>query len=424
MLSITRRSSCYWLQIVFIIHILGAIWYVVYRPTLVLPWQHRHQRGHIGDDGDGLFAALDDSRSWTTGPPHNPNQLTVQLPPASNRTPRVNAGFVVLVRNTELGEMLESMYEERFNRKFDYPWLFLNEEPFTEEFKRRTTAATNAKTHFGFVDESMWSYPTWINQTLAAEQREKMRGLPYGASESYRHMCRFQSGFFWRHPLFLELGWEYYWRVEPHVRYYCELDYDPFLYMKQNNKKYGFTISFVENGGTIPTLWEAIRRFVTATEIYGQNQFALKTKDTLYRFITDENGEQYNQCHFWTNFEIARTDLWQSDTYQKLFEFLDRSGGFFYERWGDAPVHSIFAALFLHKDEFHYFHDIGYKHSVYEHCPESDTLADKCFCNPANTLDYKDPMSCLTRYMDALAENSVDKDTTVGQLLRLPGVAA
>lgn len=47
------------------------------------------------------------------------------------------------------------------------------------------------------------------------------------------------SGFFWRHPLVLSLNLEYYWRVEPDVRYFCELDYDPFLYMKQNKKKYG-----------------------------------------------------------------------------------------------------------------------------------------------------------------------------------------
>lgn len=82
--------------------------------------------------------------------------------------------------------------ESRFNRKFNYPWLFLNNEPFTEEFKQRTTQATNAKTYYGLVDSSMWSYPPWINQTHAAKSREKMAGLPYGKSESYRHMCRFQ----------------------------------------------------------------------------------------------------------------------------------------------------------------------------------------------------------------------------------------
>jgi len=26
--------------------------------------------------------------------------------------------------------------EERFNRKFNYPWIFLNDEPFSDEFEQ------------------------------------------------------------------------------------------------------------------------------------------------------------------------------------------------------------------------------------------------------------------------------------------------
>jgi len=29
-----------------------------------------------------------------------------------------------------------SEVEERFNRKFNYPWIFLNDEPFSDEFER------------------------------------------------------------------------------------------------------------------------------------------------------------------------------------------------------------------------------------------------------------------------------------------------
>lgn len=47
-------------------------------------------------------------------------------------------------------------------------------------------------------------------------------------------MCRFQSGFFFRHPLTMDL--EYYWRVEPGIKLFCDIDYDPFLFMQMNNK--------------------------------------------------------------------------------------------------------------------------------------------------------------------------------------------
>lgn len=44
-------------------------------------------------------------------------------------------------------------------------------------------------------------------------------------------MCRYFSGFFHHHPLLADF--DYYWRIEPDVHYYCNLDYDPFLYMRQ-----------------------------------------------------------------------------------------------------------------------------------------------------------------------------------------------
>ncbi|KAI8990756.1 glycosyl transferase, partial [Mycotypha africana] len=300
----------------------------------------------------------DQPLSYTIDPPNLPYKMEVALPPFTNTTERQAAAFIVLVRNSELKGMLESMkdIEYRFNRKFNYPWIFLNDQPFTKQFKKLTTKAASSKTFYGLVDESMWGYPKWINQTLAAEERQKMKHVPYGLSESYRHMCRFQSGFFWRHPLVLSLNLEYYWRVEPNVRYYCELDYDPFLYMKQNNKKY-------EHSGTIPKLWHHVKNFAREATRQGKNYFPHKVTDTLFPFISRDNGKSYTGCHFWTNFEIARLDLWFTQAYQDFFEYLDNAGGFFYERWGDAPVHSIFAALYLKQDEIHFFNDIGYKHS-------------------------------------------------------------
>ena len=43
----------------------------------------------------------------------------------------------MLVRNSELDSALSSVkqLEERFNKRFGYPWVFLNEVPFTDEFK-------------------------------------------------------------------------------------------------------------------------------------------------------------------------------------------------------------------------------------------------------------------------------------------------
>jgi hypothetical protein len=68
----------------------------------------------------------------------------------SNNT-RENGAIVVLVRNEELSSLLSSMrqFEDRFNKKFQYPYVFLNDKEFTKEFIESTKAITTAETKYG-----------------------------------------------------------------------------------------------------------------------------------------------------------------------------------------------------------------------------------------------------------------------------------
>ncbi|KAI9275180.1 nucleotide-diphospho-sugar transferase, partial [Helicostylum pulchrum] len=327
--------------------------------------------------------------------------INVDMTSVSNNDP-VKACFVVLVRNRELDGIASTIrqIEKTFNGKFGYPYVFLNDDEFTPEFIETTSALTKSQTKYGKIDHQMWGYPDHINKTYATECRNEMTKLniPYADSESYRHMCRFQSGFFFRHPLLDE--YDYYWRIEPDVDYYCDVDYDVFKFMRNNGKKYGFNIAFREFIATVPSLWDTVMDF-RAENPDVANRWPNK-QNSLVKFVTDNNGASYNGCHFWTNFEIASLDLWRSNDYLKLFSYLDQKGGFFYERWGDAPVHSIAASLMLRKDEFHFFNDIGYKHTAYTHCPTEPEFRDKCSCNPEVNMDFNDPMTCYPEFLRAL----------------------
>lgn len=121
-------------------------------------------------------------------------QSKTSRPAAVAHPNRVKAAFVVLARNSDLNGIRKSIreMEDRFNGKFNYPYVFLNEEPFTDEFKEKTSELTNSPTHYGRIDKDMWGYPSHINQTKAAECRKDLedRDVIYGGSESYRHMCR------------------------------------------------------------------------------------------------------------------------------------------------------------------------------------------------------------------------------------------
>ena len=60
-----------------------------------------------------------------------------------------------------------------------------------------------------------------------------------------------------------------------------------------------------------------------------------------------------------SNHEIADLRFWRSPQYQAFFEYLDLKGGIYYERWGDAPIHSIAVTLFLERSRLHHFWDMG-----------------------------------------------------------------
>ncbi|KAL8650714.1 MAG: hypothetical protein Q9210_003670 [Variospora velana] len=309
---------------------------------------------------------------------------------------KANATFVTLARNSDLWDIVKSIrqVEDRFNRNYHYDWVFLNDKPFDDTFKSVTTSLISGKTHYGEIAHEHWSFPDFIDQDKARRVREDMaqRKIIYGDSQSYRHMCRFESGFFFQHPLMKQFEW--YWRVEPSIELYCDVGYDTFKWMRDHGKKYSFVLSLYEYVETIPTLWDSVKTFMKEHPEH-------IAEGNSMQFLSDDNGESYNHCHFWSNFEIGNLDWLRSQAYTDFFNRLDKDGGFFYERWGDAPVHSIAAGLLLKKEEIHFFNDIAYYHVPFTHCPtgEQFKLDHKCSCNPKDNFDWKG-YSCTSRFFD------------------------
>ncbi|KAF2397654.1 mannosyltransferase [Trichodelitschia bisporula] len=326
-------------------------------------------------------------------------------PEIQAKEPRANAAFVVLARNKELDGVIQSIksIERHFNRWFHYPYVFLNDGDFNSTFKEVVRNYTSAPVEFGKLDPSMWGYPDWVDKEVAREGIRKQgdAAIMYGGMESYHHMCRFYSGFFYKHPLLDKYKW--YWRLEPEIKYFCDITYDPFVKMEQANKTYGFTIAVKELKETVPNIFRyasAYKRInnITSTGLWemftekkkkGDKKEKLPKDDPKYKKPLPEEilntepgagslpdihpdameGESYNMCHFWSNFEIARLDWFRSKEYNEFFDMMDHSGGFWMERWGDAPIHSLAAGALLSPSDIHYFRDFGYRHTTIQHCP-------------------------------------------------------
>lgn len=96
-----------------------------------------------GEDLEKLLAEFDDAPRIKAGSPKSPlaNVTLNSIPYHPNEQiyseKRENATFVILCRNDQIWDAVKSVreIEDRFNRRYHYPYVFLNEVPFTEEFK-------------------------------------------------------------------------------------------------------------------------------------------------------------------------------------------------------------------------------------------------------------------------------------------------
>lgn len=79
------------------------------------------------------------------------------------------------------------------------------------------------------------------------------------------------------------------WRVEPSVKFFCDISYDPFLAMMDKGAVYGFTLSLFEYVETVPTLWEETKRFLAS-----RPDLAPLLEGNAMKFLSDDGGETYN----------------------------------------------------------------------------------------------------------------------------------
>lgn len=289
---------------------------------------------------------------------------------------RANATILALVRNQEKNKISKTIktVENKFNSKFRYPYTFINDKPFTDSFKEKVSKLTEAPIEYVVIPSELWDKPSHIDseRERAAIESLKSQDVSYAGMPSYHNMCRFYLGNLFFVPELMK--YRYYWRIEPDVEYFSELHYDIFKYLEQTKKVYGFTVSLYDIGETITQLWPETLKFLNMDDNYkyvnpnGSFQWLLENQQNPKK---NEQTHGYSTCHFWSNFEVGDMEFFRGEAYQNWFKYLDQTGNFYYERWGDAPVHSVGLGLFADKKDIHWFRDIGYYHDPYYNCPNT-----------------------------------------------------
>ncbi len=243
-----------------------------------------------------------------------------------------------LTRQSRIGYLRQSLesVEHHFNFKYGYPVIIFHESDLRPSVSTIRTWTNSSL----FFQEIVFKIPSFLSEPV-------IENIPCLSTIGYRHMCRFNSKLLYQHPI-IE-GLEYLWRLDDESLITQPVSYDVFSFMKSNNILYGYIWIHRDSKDCVIDLWNSTARYIKKNNLPANN-FQNWPSPMLY----------YN------NFEISSLKLWGSKEYQSYIEYIDRLGGIYYHRWGDAPIKGIAVSLFVPHNQTHKFSDIGYKHNTFK----------------------------------------------------------
>jgi hypothetical protein len=195
---------------------------------------------------------------------------------------------------------------------------------------------------------------------------------PNSSTIGYRHMCMFHATGVHQYLFNPRNGYsdvDYILRLDDDSTFNSPIAYDIFHLMRNTNKKYAFVNTVRDDRNCVRGLWYLASKFLSRS--FSTEEGSLKntynlSSESVNFFLNSWESDKV----FYNNFELSHVSVWKSSFWKAFMGEVDRSGGVYTLRWGDAPLHTINVLLTLLRSEVHSFTDIGYRHS-----PFSDSVA-------------------------------------------------
>ena len=316
----------------------------------------------ISPSASGICQCTDGSlfgKSCTTGTTHlycsevcNKQKPAFETYPELKRfdnQPQVRGAFVTICRSRQYTGLTRSLRSltKSFNKKRSYPVVVIHDpqDKFSDALRKGVgRAAGNSVVHFVMATFKFFAVPRRVNLSRVGLQRSKR--VQHMDSLPFRQMSRYMAGFFFREHLFD--SFDYVLKFEVGMMFLCDVPYDPFLLMKANNKTVGFNMMYHEFAQLMPSL---------ADHIVG---YQAENPDTSHVVLSQfVGGGGYSGCSFGSSFMVLSLDYLRSPAYQGAFAHLDKTDGFFYERWSFYPVTTLIAAIIAPPEKWIYLESVA-----------------------------------------------------------------
>ena len=253
-------------------------------------------------------------------------------------TDKPKAVIYYLIQAKRLYQMKQSLesVDAYFNTNFRYPIVIFHETdliPLKETLRNYTTSDL-------YFQQVNFSIPSFLTKPVVFD-------IPCISAIGYRHMCRFNAKLVYEQSIMQ--GLDYHWRLDDDSYLLRPVTFDPFVFMRKKDIIYGYQWMHYDNSDCVKGLWEATEKYIKDNDIKPQF-FDQWPKPRL----------------FYNNFEISRLDVWTSPFYKKYIDYLDKLGGMYYHRWGDAPIRGLSLSLFVPMNKTYLFKEIGYRHTSFK----------------------------------------------------------
>jgi alpha 1,2-mannosyltransferase len=266
-------------------------------------------------------------------------------------------------RRMMLKQSLDLLYEN-YNNRFKHPVLIFHEGDFDARTQKQIIAG-KSEIEFHMIHFKM---PSFIKKSEAPE-------LWRGHTIGYRHMCRFYA--FLLYGALSNLGYDWYLRMDDDSYIWSKIDYSLFDFMKQNGYEYGYRVESQEPKQYAIGFSEAVCSYLKTERIeadfFCQNLERVSLKACIhsaaenYRVFRRMNlfrtRQQWNGWCFYNNFHITELDFWRRADVRRFLLYLDRMGGAYKCRWGDALVQTAAIQIFMPPARVYKFQDWTYEHA-------------------------------------------------------------
>lgn len=250
---------------------------------------------------------------------------------------------------------------KNYNKNYNYDVVIMHEGDYDERSQQEIIRSIREK-HRGAVkflklDNSDFSVPSHIDEEKL-EKCLQTKPVPYWRNKNYRMMCYFWVKNFFKYTQ----DYDYVMRLDDDSIIEEPLKEDLFEIMKNKDLVYLSNIVHVDCGvcnygmkelflDIFPDKRDKIEGglFIKAT-LNNSNKGVFDKLNDLHLInygkpIDGDTIDIHMPVMYYNNFFVTSTKFWRDQRVQDVIDKIDKNGGIFYYRYGDAPLHTLIVTL-------------------------------------------------------------------------------